>query len=779
MNMSVTKKRIAIAALVAAVALFAGCSMRSLIGGQGTARNLPVQQEFRVTGNPIIDQNFNFTSDPAATVVTDPSTGAETLVLVTSSDYPDNGGSNFKMDKSFLYTTTEEYLHGSIANPGTWTGPVDPVIREENLPWLKGQTPDRLYAPDIQFVKGTYGVSDRLLIYVPDYHAEKNTDCNDPNGKQRIGMAWSKSVPGSLYEAFTPMMEPFEIKKGKEDVPNGGYAYDPGIVKEEDSGEYYMAYCNTDAPLYHKNYKKNAFGSIGMVQVNKDTMNDGTYLGSITFRDPDAFKDWNGVNLNGMYEEGPDINLMTLPNGKKMYYLIFAAKVAEKENEYIGYATKSVDDFKNSPAKNWDFQGWVFKNLGDKDQQGNNGWTNHADFVQYRGRAYVFFHKILPGNSARSACVKEIELKDDGKIVGVERNNYDALDFMGSSMGKGFFYIRDDLPQDGGRARIHISYLTNKGYDAVSNFTLRYYVNIENGEDLVVDNVSVYNNGSVNFKGTSLEHIYGRTWSVNLRFEGMLSQGQSIGDIQFDLHYWTGNSFNKANDFSQPYYYGKTAYNLWSDRMGIFSGAGQDELVCGTVPYVDPKDAIKDQRSIRIDDPGTSGNIIDLTCATQSVNEGIKGQKTNTGWTSQDWYFEPATDKSTDPNVVRIRNRWSNYYMTLNDKLQGSGQNAYYFILSQAKNSSWNSQLWYIDQAFSRPTKGGTLVPNRFTIRSIMIPQDGSLKGQNIFLTLNTSLKEGYFYPTYGQPRGVDASGYYWNTQHWMIQENYYTPVQY
>jgi hypothetical protein len=507
-----------------------------------------------------------------------------------------------------------------------------------------------------------------------------------------------------------------------------------------------------------------------MVSVDKSSMNKGTYLGPITFKDPGDFKDWNGYTLDTMYEEGPDINIMTLPDGTKLYYLIFAAKVMKNEDEYIGYATKTVGEFETSKNLNWNFKGWLFKDEGDE------GWTNHADFVEYRGRAYVFYHKILPGNSARSACVKEIELRDDGKIVGVERNNYDALDFMGSSMGRGFFYIRDDQPLNKNLARIHISYLTNKGYDAATDFTLRYYLDIEAGENLVVDNVSVKNSPVV-FKGTSLEHIRSKTWAVNLRFEGMLGRGQSIGDIAFDLRYASGNAFTKSNDFSQPYYYNKNAYNLWSDRMGLFTGSGQDALVCGTVPYVAPADKANDTRILRIDDPNGSSNPITLTCSTQNANEGIKAQNLNTGWTSQEWYLKPATDKFTNPNYVRIKNLWSDKYMTLNNELQSGN---YYKILSQDLNNSWNSQIWYIDQAFSRPTKGGTLVPNRYTLRSMMIPQDGNLKGQNIFLTLSNSWKENYFYPVYGQPRGLDtASGYYWNTQHWMIQEDYYTPGSY
>jgi hypothetical protein len=770
------KKDLGLIFLVTAALFFAGCSMRSLIGAKGdiandaASRDLPAQREFRVIGNPIIDQNFNFTSDPAATVIVNPATGEETLVLVTSSDYASNGGANFKMDKTYLYTTTDDHLHGSISDPGKWFGPEEPILKEEDFPWLKGQTPKRLYAPDILSVPG-YGYNpDRLMIYVPDFIAQANNGSNDPEGKLRIGMAWTNSDSGALYNQFTPMPDFFTIKDGDKPVPNGGYAYDPGIFMDDDTGDFYMVYCDTKAECYYKNSKTNPFGTLGMVKVNKDTMNEGTYLGPITFNNPNDFKDYNGLNLNTMYEEGPDINIMTLPNGEKAYYLIFAAKVVADEDEYIGYATKSVDEFRASKTDNWNFQGWLFKDEGDK------GWTNHADFAQYRGRAYVFFHKILPGNTARSACVKEIELRDDRKIVGVERNNYDALDFMGSSIGRGFFYVRDDQPLNKNLTRIHISYLTNKGYDAVTTFTLRYYLNIEDGENLIIDNVSV-KNSPVELEGTSLEHIRSKTWSVNLRFKGMLDRGQSIGDIAFDLHYASGNAFTKSNDFSQPYYYNKNAYNLWSDRMGLFTGNGQDVLVCGTVPYVAPADKINDTRILRIDDPNGTSNPITLTCSTQNANDGIKAQNLNTGWTSQEWYLEPATDKFTNPNYVRIKNLWSNKYMTLNNELQ-SGY--YYKILSQDLNKSWNSQIWYIDQAFSRPTKGGTLIPNRYTLRSMAIPQDGNLKGQNIFLTLSNSWKEGYFYPVYGQPRGVDnSSGYYWNTQHWMIQEDYYTPGSY
>jgi hypothetical protein len=762
------KKVIALSSVIALLALLIGCPMSGLgTGGRAgvsgaSGRGLPSgQMEYQVTGNPLINQKYDFTSDPAATVVHDPDTDQDVLLLVTSSDYADNGGSNFKMDKTYLFGTTEESLSGTIGDPGIWYGPSEPVIREESLPWLKGKTPKRLYAPDIQFVSAFGGKPDRIMIYVPDFVAEKNNGSNDPEGRLRIGMAETESNADSLYGAFTPAQDFFQIKDGAEKVPNAGYAYDPGIFLDEQSGEYFMAYCNTKAECHYSDVGKGIVkGTLGMVKVtNKETMNEGEYLGLITFRNAGDFKDWKGLDLNAMYEEGPDINIMTLPGGERRYYLIFAAKVVEKEDEYIGYATKTEQEFRDSPLKDWNFQGWMFKDLRDKNTKGEPGWTNHSDLVQYKGRTYVFFHKILPGNNARSACCKEIELRDDGKIVGVERNNYDALDPFGAAIGKGFFYIRDDSRDDTKKASIRISYFTNKTGADITDFTVKYYLNVEpNGRTLVVENVR-WGNYSWNYE---LEHIYSKTWAVVLQNGGTFGNGQTLPDISFDLRYKKGETFDKANDFSQP----GAAYNTWSSRMGLFAASDNANPRAGDVPYVDASKSKDDSKYLSVRDPNKGGYLFYyLTCLDDDANAGIASQALDTGWTSQEWMFEQAGDWSTDPRYVRIRNLYSNYYMTCNNVVKN---NSYFFILSQALNKGWASQVWIREPA---KDKYGYVIPERYTLRSCWIPESDKkpLDGKQIFLTTNNIFKD-FKLDVYGQPRGYDSGGYPWSTQHWRIQ---------
>jgi hypothetical protein len=127
--------------------------------------------------------------------------------------------------------------------------------------------------------------------------------------------------------------------------------------------------------------------------------------------------------------------------------------------------------------------------------------------------------------------------------------------------------------------------------------------------------------------------------------------------------------------------------------------------------------------------------------------------------------FEQAGDWSTDPRYVRIRNLYSNYYMTCNNVVKN---NSYFFILSQALNKGWASQVWIREPA---KDKYGYVIPERYTLRSCWIPESDKkpLDGKQIFLTTNNIFKD-FKLDVYGQPRGYDSGGYPWSTQHWRIQ---------
>lgn len=80
------------------------------------------------------------------------------------------------------------------------------------------------------------------------------------------------------------------------------------------------------------------------------------------------------------------------------------------------------------------------------------------------------------------------------------------------------------------------------------------------------------------------------------------------------------------------------------------------------------------------------------TAMSSSSDAGINGQYLNTGAQSQEWVFEDASDFTSDPNAVRIRNAWTNYYLTCNHlNKSGDQYHPYYWILNQNLNKGWNT----------------------------------------------------------------------------------------
>ena len=672
---------------------------------------------YEITGNPLINADaYDFTSDPAVCVINDKSSGQEVLMMVTSSDYRDNGGSNFKMDKTYLFTTVGEDLAGTVNDPVYWYGPGDPVINEDDIPWVHN-SPKRLYAPDIQFRKyegsdddnrGIYG--DRIYIFVPDID---NTDF------QRIAVAYTDSNADSLYGDFTIDNDYLNIKGSS--VPNGGYAYDPGICYDEESGEYYMAYCNT---TYEEFISKNRSNPISIIKLNKN-MKEADYINHITFKNKD---------LSKVYMEGPDINLMKTPDGTRLYYLTFAAKVKSNETEYIGYATATPEEFRNDPANCWNFKGWIFKHLNAGD------WTNHSDLIQYKEKYYVFYHRTFPGNTARQVCCKEFEIGNDGKIVGVDQNESGSLDGRVKSITKGFVNIKDEGINEGNITKPRFSSLKNITGKTLYGPRLYYYLDIEPGKNLVIDNYYLSNGY------TSLEHIGSKTWAVVLNVYGGITfnPGDTLTyEDVFGIHYEDWSTFNKTNDYSQPL----RNENTWTTRVALKDYEGN--LVCGEIPDV-PYDTTK---YISSEYETWDHKRSYLTCTTKNENEGINSQFLNTGWTKQEWYVYNLSDvKDGNGNIlpaVRIKNLESGYYMTCNDQLKN---NSYYWLLSQKLKEDWKTQIWIKED----------MGYGAIRLRCYWKPTSGALKNKDIYLTVQGA---GDKIDIYVQSLGDDR----YPTQRWRI----------
>ncbi len=304
--------------------------------------------------------------------------------------------------------------------------------------------------------------------------------------------------------------------------------------------------------------------------------------------------------------EGPDINIMQTPNGTPYYYLVFAAKVETGNNdtEYIGYAIATPDQFKANPAGCWTFEGWIFKNMLD-------GWTDHSDLVNYNGKYYIFYHEVFKpaGGScgSRQVCVKEIEIKNDGRIVGVYPNNLDSIDGHTRSFNKGFVWMRDDSITDSKKSSIFLSYFANKtGSSLGTSFNFQYYVNIEAGKNLVVDN----NNQNFSYY---LKHLGNNLWAVMFNYTGTtpFDNGMTLPDIKFNLRYDDGSTFNKSDDFSQPI----SNYNTYTTRIPLFNGNNQ--LVSGEMPDI-PQNSYSYLRTDYTDNNQKSYSY--LTCMSQDAN---------------------------------------------------------------------------------------------------------------------------------------------------------------
>jgi hypothetical protein len=676
---------------------------------------------YEITGNPLFtkanagNEPFHFTGDPAVCVAKQGN--EDILMMLTSCDELNRGSVNYKMHNTYLYMTNSNFI--SDNNKWIWHGPGNFILQEDDFAW--SAQANRFYAPDIQYDQ----TSNRIYVYVATWNKQ-----ND----QRITVSYTDTSSSSLYNLplNNQTNDPFVIdgKKYNLTVPYGGYSYDPGVFYDDPIYEpgyngkygpgYYMSYCNTKADDWREKKKTNA---LGLVKMNN--MSGGDYLGYIKIK-CDQNSDYK-PDLSTYYMEGPDLNIMTTKNGKTLYYLIFAAKMDWNNTvEYIGYATATPKEFRDNPLECWQFQGWIFKDI-ERDGSIYEDWTNHADLVQYYDKYYVFFHKRTSDqqsdSGSRQMCIKEIELNDDGKIVGVEPNNFDTLDGNTKSISKGFVDIRDEGSTEGNITKPRISSLKNITDNPISGFKAFYYFDIEPGKNVVVDKYYLSN------CDLTLQHIGSKTWAIVMNYSGniTLNPGESLSNSDvFGIHYSDWSTFNKTNDFSQPV----ANYNTWTTRMALKDY--NDNLLCGEIPKVkaDTTKYISSQWTTYDNKQSY------LTCTTQNANDGINCQFLDTGLTRQEWFIY---DVGNVENGVRVKNLSSGYYMTCNnDKLQN---NQYYWLLSQKLNESWDSQIWI------KEYQGYGI----YKLRCRWKATTGPLAGKDLYLSLtNTGDKKD----VYVQPDG-------------------------
>ncbi len=669
---------------------------------------------FSVTANPIIRwQKGHFSADPAVEVIhgyttPDISVPRDLVLLLTSTDLTDISGSgDWPMNGSWL-----SWTFGGFSLKGTWYDyDAVPLLQESDFTWVKPGS-NHMFAPDIQFVEGVDNAN-FLYFFVPDL---------DNDGKSRIGVAHANTTPGNiLFDHPTTSPSFFQISGNP---PNGGYAFDPGVFHALDTLKdangiplrdsygnlqikegYFMVYA--DGPYaQHRN--------ASMVKINKPDMNSGDYLGKI------GFTNYNSYNsCLDRYWEGPDVHVLTTPSGNKHYYLLFEAQVLPGSDDpgYIAYAMATPDEFWASPTSCWKFKGWLFNNI-------KSGRNNQVSLAQHYGQYYAFFHRMYPEfnntvgkavSRSRQVCLKEIELidhpqaADDGEIMGVtipanqnQTQFFGAFDGLTKSVDKNFFNVKDSMYADTTMAMIRLSSFKNASRDVISRFSLYYYLNIEQGCNLLVEPRKM---NSFTLGAPYLRHVNRRTWAVvfdyntnasdlivgdslrnwgelfTLRYDPLTSPAMSKGIIKFD----------KSNDYSQPL----GNYNTWSSRIAVRDRWGS--LLEGEAPDIAAPVYIKTSVA------DGNGKITYLTASTAKPDDGINNQYQGIGARNQ-WIMEDASDftgvhEEDKPNALRLKNASTSCYMTCNDLNKGSTSQPFYYLLDQAARPSWNTMVWVKEDA--------------------------------------------------------------------------------
>lgn len=214
--------------------------------------------------------------------------------------------------------------------------------------------------------------------------------------------------------------------------------------------------------------------------------------------------------------------------------------------------------------------------------------------------------------------------------------------------------------------------IKNNTSGVLTNFKAHYFFTAEDGKTPVLTDVSTPNSS------VSLQQLDTRSWAVVLDFTGRtINPGQSLpasgNGETFSLRYSDNSTFDKSNDFSQPY----KSTSAATDRIAVYDSAGT--LKMGSVP---------DDRlpAYNAGLKSTWSNYM-LTASGAQNDADARAQPANSAWTSQTWRVEPVPSTG----YVRLKNAWSGSYLNV----QSQSENAK--IVTYQLNVPWTSQLWIVE----------------------------------------------------------------------------------
>lgn len=756
--------KVGLAAALTVLLLGAGCSLGSLGLNKNGAAARDVGNQgwwFQAFLNPIFtyDTLGHFSSDPAVEVVKDESNGKETLMVVTSTDLEINS-TDFPMDGVHLFTTQAEnglrgadwFEHGNVNSNRR----MDPLFTLSDFGVNVKDSDKRMFAPDIQLVKGT----NQIFLYIP-YRGNDN--------KWYFGMAHANAGNGQLYDNFVKENAPFVFTNGK--GGKGDFLNDPGVFYHELGDTYYMTYVDTAADEVDSNY-----GNISIAELNDD-MKSGTRLGNINFAYPyDKFMKFKE------FSEGPDIHILPGPNGERSnYYLIFSGT---KQGNMIGYAMANNVEFAFNPTTCWKFKGWIMQDTGSR--------NNHANLIHFSGKNYLIYHMgpSVPKQQSRQVCLKEIELNDDGTIFGVRAPNdpndladYASLEGAGSSIGRGFIEVQDtSYLNNPNQSTIHIKSIRNLSGRDLYDFKMVYYMTIEPGRYMTLTPVQSPNLEYGHADVLPLRHLGSKIWAVivDFSFTQPFKKNTYLSmdrDLVFEITA-QNNSNDKKNDYSHP----RGAHTDLTTTIALFDENGDPANpaahppILGDSPNI-PQGTTKYLRNGWIGWISAGvGTYLNLPDTNSNETVKLNNRVLDTGSTAQEWYIEevPAiTIKGktyTFPNheAIRIKNlrtagydNGKGYYVTCNDINRNTWDNPLYYVQNQKLRTDWSTQVW-----IKEPVDG---FPGRFRLRCFWDSSNSLDKRPDsppLYLTLNRLGDEA---PVYCQRK--DGGGRNeWASQHWYIE---------
>ncbi|MDO5576300.1 MAG: cellulose binding domain-containing protein, partial [Fibrobacter sp.] len=122
-------------------------------------------------------------------------------------------------------------------------------------------------------------------------------------------------------------------------------------------------------------------------------------------------------------------------------------------------------------------------------------------------------------------------------------------------------------------------YIRNDGDTPLSNYSMRYYFTVENGQTPVFESYYM-----PSYCTASIEQVSGDVYCVLITFYNTLEAGGRIPQAEndgfnFGLHYQNyANVWNQGNDFSQP---SGNNFTL-TDKVAVFNSS--NKLIYGTMP---------------------------------------------------------------------------------------------------------------------------------------------------------------------------------------------------